>query len=288
MKKIAVLITFHNRKNKTLACLNQLFNSFKPYAGKIELKVFLTDDGSSDGTSEAITANFSCYNIKILQGTGSLYWAGGMRKAWSEAIKDNFDGYLLLNDDTLVSNNVFDEIFNTHEYSKKNFNSSGIYIGTTHSSENKNLITYGGSKILNYWRQSTIRIIPNGTIPQLCDLGNANIMFVTNDVVQKIGIIYESYSHSLADYDYTLTAKKKKIPVLVTENVCGICDNDHTFDYKLFEHKNLQERIAFAHFPLGFEFNNYLNYNKRNFWYRLPLVFIVGWLRIFFPFLFRK
>ena len=283
MKKIAVIITFHNRKNKTLACLKQLFKSFNSGINQTELTVFLTDDGSSDGTSDAINANFSSYNIKILQGTGALYWAGGMRKAWSEAIKENFDGYLLLNDDTLVSDDVFNEILNAHEFCKKEFKTGGIYIGTTHSTHNKKIITYGGIKILNYWRQSFMRVIPNGIAPQSCDLGNANIMYVCNNVVQKIGILYKGFTHGLADYDYTLTAKKNNIPVLVTTNVCGICDNDHVFNYSLFENKTLKERINFAYFPLGFEFNNYLIYNARNFWYRVPFVFVIGWIRIFFP-----
>jgi GT2 family glycosyltransferase len=288
MKKIAVIITFHNRKDKTLACLKQLFNSFHEYNHQSELAVFLTDDGSSDGTSDAITANFPTYNIKILQGTGSLYWAGGMRKAWSEAIKDEFDGYLLLNDDTLVSDNLFNEIINTHKFCTQKYKTGGIYIGTTHSSKNTNLITYGGTKILNYWRQSSKRVVPNGISPQLCDLGNANIMFATNDVVQKIGILCKSYTHALADYDYTLSAKKKNIPVLIMANLCGMCDIDHINNYKLFEHIKLKDRVVFAYSPLGFEFNNYLIYNMRHFWYRLPFVFMIGWLRILLPTLFRN
>lgn len=288
MKKIAVIITFHNRKDKTLACLKQLFNSFHEYNQQSELAVFLTDDGSSDGTSDAITANFPTYNINILQGTGFLYWAGGMRKAWSGALKDKFDGYLLLNDDTLVSDTLFTEILDTHKFCTQKYKTGGIYIGTTHSTDNKNLITYGGTKILNYWRQSSIRVVPNGISPQLCDLGNANIMFVTNDAVQKLGILCKYFTHGLADYDYTLTAKKKNIPVLITAKLCGVCDNDHIFNYKLFENKKLKDRISYAYFPLGFEFNNYLIYNIRHFWYRSPFVFIVGWLRILLPSLFRK
>ena len=283
MKKIAVIITYHNRKSKTLQCLKQLFDVVETYTTNIDLKVFLTDDGSTDGTLDAILSEFSTNNIQITQGSGSLFWAGGMRKSWSEAIKNNFDGYLLLNDDTLLLPNVFDDIFKTHSYCMKEFKSGGIYIGTTYDSNDKSLITYGGSKITNYWKQTRSRIIPNGLTPQQCDLGNANIMFVTNDAVQKIGILCKSFTHSLADYDYTLTAKKNNIPVLVTTNVCGICDNDHVFNYSLFENKTLKERINFAYFPLGFEFNNYLIYNARNFWYRVPFVFVIGWIRIFFP-----
>ena len=288
MKRIAVLITFHNRKNKTLACLKSLFNSFKSYQNEIELKIFLTDDGSSDNTAETIKKTFYKENIIIIAGTGSLFWAGGMRKCWLEAAKEKFDGFLLLNDDTLVYDNIFKELINTHTYCNNTYKQSGIYIGSTVSSVRSNEITYGGSIINNFWKQSTTRLIPNKVTPQLCDIGNANIMFVTFDVFHKLGVLCEKFKHGLADYDYTLIAKKKGIPVLITSNFCGVCENDHKSVHSKFEKLNLNKRIKFAYSPLGFDFSSYLLYNQRNFFYRVPFVFVIGWLRILFPSIFSE
>ena len=51
--KIATLLTCHNRKEKTLKCLNSITAQHIPkQVGKID--VFLVDDGSTDGTSEAV------------------------------------------------------------------------------------------------------------------------------------------------------------------------------------------------------------------------------------------
>jgi glycosyltransferase involved in cell wall biosynthesis len=50
MIKIAVLITCHNRIQKTQTCLKSLFKQKK--IENINLKVFLVDDGSTDGTKE--------------------------------------------------------------------------------------------------------------------------------------------------------------------------------------------------------------------------------------------
>ena len=47
MKTIATLITCHNRKDKTLACLDALFSNHLP--DRVLLDVFLVDDGSTDG-----------------------------------------------------------------------------------------------------------------------------------------------------------------------------------------------------------------------------------------------
>src|SRR4051794_17710906 len=93
---IAVLITCFNRRKKTLACLQRLEQQRLPEKAKLE--IFLTDDGSSDGTAEAVRERFPY--VRLYRGTGSLYWAGGMRRTWGFARLYDPDYYLLLNDDT--------------------------------------------------------------------------------------------------------------------------------------------------------------------------------------------
>lgn len=48
----AILITCHNRKNKTLKCLKHLSEQ------NINLDIYLVDDGCTDGTSDAVKRNF--------------------------------------------------------------------------------------------------------------------------------------------------------------------------------------------------------------------------------------
>src|SRR5690554_2221576 len=94
MKKgnITVLLTCPNRKIKTLSCLESLFAASIPE--NYDLEVFLTDDGSTDGTSDAIKKNFP--DVNIIKGNGNLFWARGMRLAWESAMKKkSYDAYLL-------------------------------------------------------------------------------------------------------------------------------------------------------------------------------------------------
>lgn len=105
--KIAVLLTCFNRKIKTLSCLQSLYHALEvynnKYENKIDLSIYLTDDGCTDGTGNAVRENFIDKNITILQGTGNLFWAGGMCLAWNTALRYNkgWDFYLLLNDDVV-------------------------------------------------------------------------------------------------------------------------------------------------------------------------------------------
>ena len=54
--KIAVLMTCYNRREKTLACLDALQKT-SVSSGDIQLSIYLTDDGCSDGTAEAVRAS---------------------------------------------------------------------------------------------------------------------------------------------------------------------------------------------------------------------------------------
>ena len=94
IRTIAVLLTCYNRKDKTLACLKQLYDSKFASAIHFEMDVYLTDDGSDDGSGAAIKENFP--DVIIISGNGKLFWAGGMRNSWNEALKKHYDGFLLL------------------------------------------------------------------------------------------------------------------------------------------------------------------------------------------------
>ena len=55
-KRIAILLTCHNRKENTLACLEKLYQIDLPF--NFSFDVFLVDDGSTDGTAKAVNDNF--------------------------------------------------------------------------------------------------------------------------------------------------------------------------------------------------------------------------------------
>ena len=81
MRIIAALITCHNRKSKTIACLERLFQQALPLG--VLLKVYLVDDGSTDGTAEAVREKFP--SVSVISADGSLFWCRGMRLAWKHA-----------------------------------------------------------------------------------------------------------------------------------------------------------------------------------------------------------
>lgn len=278
ISSIAVLLTCHNRKDQTLDSIRSLYESVNSCPEHVEISVYLTDDGSSDGTGNAVKEMFPDANI--LQGTGDMYWNGGMRNSWKEALKKQYDAFLLLNDDTKTDLNCLDELLKTHEYSVTKYGKSGIYVGSTINPETKKF-SYGGSLVTNRWSFNIEPVIPDGHIKE-CHLGNANIMLVTMDVVNTIGILSEKYIHGKADHDYTLRAIEKNIPVLVCADYCGLCRRNER-GMMDFSGMNLKQRIQHLRSPKGVEISGYMYFMKRFFPMRVPIVFLSLWIKTLFP-----
>jgi GT2 family glycosyltransferase len=75
MSRPAILIPVHNRKAATLACLHRLCRN----GDLSRFDVIVIDDGSTDGTSDAVRAEFP--EVVILSGDGELYWTGAIALA---------------------------------------------------------------------------------------------------------------------------------------------------------------------------------------------------------------
>lgn len=293
--KIAVILTCFNRKDKTLSCLTGLFNAQDTYNAGIDnqvyIEVFLTDDGCTDGTADEVSKTFPEKKIHILKSAGNLFWARGMCYAWKEAMKRHteWDYYLLLNDDTAMNGCCFSELFSTIEYCTENYGMQGVISGLTCDSKDSSIITYGGDVILNKLNGNSVRL-GRSSHPQLVDITNANILLVPRSVVDKIGIFYDGYKHGWADNDYSLLARRKNIPVLITADACGTCDNDHVRHDELkakIKAMSLKQRIAYYNHPLH-STSDYLKYVWRNMPFRLPLSWLFRTMLTYTPELYFK
>ena len=292
---IAVLMTCYNRKDKTVLCLEKLIEAKELYnadnEGTVSLSLFLTDDACTDGTSDAVRRIWANQELNIILGNGSCYWAGGMRLAWSEAMrqKDKWDFYLLLNDDTIVCPNVFEELLCTHNYAMSTFGKGGIYSGITCSNNDRSRITYGGDVFDTAARGTWHRVGVSDT-PQLVDMINANILLVDVSVVEKIGIFPDVYVHGCADTDYCMMVRRNGLPALVTANICGMCDDDHLTkeeEILMLMRMTYKERCRYVSNPVHSD-ADYLTMIRRNMPQKYPVSWFIRKLRLCFPALYYR
>ena len=129
VRRIAVLMTCHDRKPLTLRFLDALFGASTRLAEAASIDVFLVDDGCTDGTGEAVRRRFP--GVRVIAGSGSLYWCGGMRKAWEEAAKGDYDAYLWLNDDVVLHEDSLRRLVSTLDQGCRDDGRGGIVVGST-------------------------------------------------------------------------------------------------------------------------------------------------------------
>ena len=200
--KIAVILTCHNRCEVTLQCFRQLF------AIKKDIDVYCVDDASTDGTADAINQQFP--QVKVINGSGDLFWCRGMNLAWKEAVKrGGYDYYFWLNDDLVIYENAFNELLEC----SKLLDDKAVVTGLVQEETTKEAI-YGGTSF------DGKLITANGIMQDVKNM-NGNFVLVSESVVKKIGTFDEVYHHDLGDVDYGLTARKAGFKVVTSRCYIG-------------------------------------------------------------------
>lgn len=243
---ISVLMTCHNRRELTLKCLGLLL----PQLGE-DARVYLVDDGSTDGTAVAV-AGLKDNRINVINGDGRLYWAKGMRKAWEAAVAEqgDWDGYLWLNDDTELDDDALQKLLAVNDCEK-------IIVG-----ELKN----AGGEIVYGLRQG--------------GLFTGNCVLVPRKVYERLGLICGDYSHAWADSDYAMKAKRAGVEV-VSAGVVGRAEGHP--NRPSLKGLTLRRRLSLLREPKGWNLHDLWLYRCRNWGYCaalcscLHLVVHVAW-----------
>ena len=243
------MLTCHNRKEKTVKCIESLVRG-----NEADIDFIVVDDGSTDGTKEALeelersllTPKETDSRIKVISGDGNLFYSGGMRKAMEEAKRDAkndraADVYVLANDDAEFDVRVLDEVCgglihvdeqSTVDFAESNANDNRrkneivhgrtvVAVGAMRDSAGN--CSYGGVK---YTKGIHYKKVTPTDEDRTCDTFNANFVAIPNHIFMEMPIIDPVYRHSLGDFDYGLQIKKAGYPIEVTDHFVGTCDNN--------------------------------------------------------------
>ena len=213
MKRICVLLTCHNRKEKTLRCVQSLTAK----NAKLNFSFVIVDDGSTDGTKEALQS-LENIDIAIINGDGNLFYSGGMRKA-IEYAKNNscqYDYYMLANDDVDFYDNTIEKMTELAD--------NRIVVGVTDDGNRK--MTYGGVQSRSKFRPSFHKVMSTETELVKCDTFNANCVVIPSAIFNALDNIDNFYVHGFGDYDYGLMASQRGYPIIATPFFVGMCKNN--------------------------------------------------------------
>lgn len=280
--KIAILITCHNRRQKTLRCLQALFESRLP--GDAGLHVLLVDDGCNDGTGNAVRDKYP--QVEVLQGDGNLYWNGGMRKAFAEALERGFDHYLWLNDDTYLYPEALTTLL-TVAAEREQSGGAAVVVGSTQATSD-GPVNHGG---IAKWRRLDSKLVVPQEVPVACETMYGNCVLIPDKIARRVGNLDPAFTHSIGDVDYGLRVGQAGFAILVMPGFAGTCEanpvsgtlNDASLSLKLRFEKLLG--------PKGLPFKPWLIFLWRHFGFvglaywvwtyvKLPLTWLRARLRL--------
>lgn len=245
--KIAAILTCFNRVEKTKKCLSSLFNQLP------EIDVYLTDDNSSDGTSEMIKTNFP--QVKLFQGDGNLFWCRGMHNSWKHVDNSKYDYMLWLNDDIELVDGFFDELLKCSQKHNENCIVSGIVGNILQPTQ----ILYGGRDVNN-------KLVLPQSPPMEIKKMNGNVVLIPSHVIKEIGIIDPFFHHDLGDIEYGLRAMKNGYKVVGTTKI--IAYGHHNPINRLRKSGvNITDRFKYLYSPFGFNPNELFYLHKEYYGY---------------------
>jgi len=215
--KIVTLTSVRNRIDHTLTALSDLHEQALPL--DVSLAHVIVDDGSTDGTGEAVRRDFP--DVEIVAGDGQLYWAGGMRFGWVKCVSRKGIDYLFVyNDDVRLEPDAISCLLEA----AASQNEPHVVVGSF-LSMNGQETTYGGRWRSSRWHPLKFAKIvePNGTL-QEADTLNMNGALISRSALSKVGFLSDYFVHAAADFEYGLKLRKADGKVIVAGQHIGRCD----------------------------------------------------------------
>jgi GT2 family glycosyltransferase len=265
---IAVAMACFNRRDKTLRCLRSLMQC---NTENVSIRLHIVDDGSSDGTAEAILAEFP--QAYLLQGSGSLFWGGGMRAAMGSAIQHPFDYILWLNDDVTLQQDAIQRLLTA--YSSVQAVPPGLHVIAGAMREpGSSRLSYGGFNRRNAWNPASLsQIGPSDDAPTRCDTFNGNCVLIPAAVAATLGPNDAAYPHQLGDIDYGYRLARAGGQVWLAPGFVGECASNPRMS-TWHNARGIMAKLKLLNSPLGLPPKAWLTFMYR--WAGIPGVAVLG------------
>lgn len=215
--RVAIVTPVHNRRDITLQCLRSLS---RVDGEGLEIRVFVVDDGSTDGTGEAIRAAFP--DVRVIPGDGSLWFTAGTNRGISAALGWNPDYVLTINDDE-----VFDAAFLRRMIATARQNPRSVVGALLCLWDTPHRIfqvapqwslRYGGFR---HWVRQTVWTVPDR--PFEVELIVGNCVLFPAEAIRECGLMDERRFPHYGDAEYTPRMRRRGWRLLIEPRARVFC-----------------------------------------------------------------
>src|SRR5687768_4843188 len=215
--RLAIVSPVHNRRELTLQCLRSLSRIDRT---GIDITIYIVDDGSTDGTREAIEENFP--DVRIVQGTGDLWYTAGTNLGVLAALKCKPDYILCINDDSVFDEKAINRMIECAERHKRSVVGGLLLLwDTPHRVFQVAPVWRTWKGGWQHWREQTIWTVPKA--PWEVDLIVGNCILFPAAVFEECGLLRPQVSPHYGDAEFTTRLKRSGWRLLIEPRARVFC-----------------------------------------------------------------
>ncbi|MFN0140372.1 MAG: glycosyltransferase [Pyrinomonadaceae bacterium] len=215
--RIEVVAAVHNRKQITLQCLKSLS---RLNIDGLAVHSVIVDDGSTDGTSEAIRAEFP--EVEIVQGDGSLWYTEGTNVGVRAALKHDPDYVLMINDDSVFDGDFLKYMAETAERHPRSVVGSLLLLwDQPHKLFQVAPVWNTWLGGWQHWYSQTVWTVPDR--PWKVDLIVGNCVLVPVDAFREAGLMNSKRYPNFGDAEFTPRLKRLGWQLLIEPRAHVFC-----------------------------------------------------------------
>ena len=222
MKRIEIVAPVHNRREITLLCLRSLV---RLNTENLNIHIIIVDDGSTDGTGEAIRREFS--EVEIVSGDGKLWFTEGTNVGVRAALEYQPDYILMINDDAVFDADFLRYMVETAEkYPRSVVGSLLLLWDVPHKLFQVAPIWNTLKGGWQHWEQQTIWTVP--TKPWEVDIIVGNCVLVPVKAIREQGLMNSKRYPNFGDAEYTPRLKRNNWRLLIDPRARVFCQPNIT------------------------------------------------------------